>query len=83
MTADETRARLERVVRDVFDDPTLAVVDDLGPDALKAWDSLGHIRLITAVEESFDVSFTIEEIEGIRSIGQLLALIRGRHPVLS
>ena len=72
MNEDEVRKTLERIFREIFDDETLEVTDSLSRDDLKSWDSLGHIRLITAAEEAFDIRFTIEEIEVLTSIGQLV-----------
>ena len=35
------------------------------------WDSLGHISLIHAVEEAFDIQFTVDEIAQIESLETL------------
>ena len=35
------------------------------------WDSLNHLRLITAVEEAFGIRLTMEEIENIRMAGDI------------
>lgn len=37
----------------------------------EGWDSFNHVKLIIGVENSFDVSFTIEEIDEINS-GEIL-----------
>lgn len=73
------RARLESVFREVFDDDALQLVDSLDRDALAAWDSLGHIRLVTAVEEAFGITFTLDEIESMTSVPQVLALVASRN----
>jgi acyl carrier protein len=72
MHNDEVRTTLERIFRDVFEDDALEVTDSLSRDDLKSWDSLGHIRLISATEEAFDVTFTIEEIDSLTCVGQLV-----------
>ena len=72
MNSDEIRRTVEQIAREVFDDENLVIIDSLTKEDVKAWDSLGHIRLITAAEEAFGISFTIEEIEGASSMGQLL-----------
>jgi acyl carrier protein len=75
MNKDEILKTLERIARDAFDDEELQVTDSLSRDDLKAWDSLGHIRLITATEEEFHVSFTIEEIETLARMSQLVDMV--------
>jgi len=72
MNSDEIRTSVEQIAREVFDDETIVVTDSLGKDDLKSWDRLGHMRWITATEEAFGISFTIEEIEAVSSMGQLL-----------
>ena len=75
MTTDDVKARLGNIAQEIFDDDDLVFSDDLGRENIKAWDSLGHIRMIAAVEEAFGITFTIDEIEGVRTMGQIVALI--------
>ena len=78
MNGEDIRNKLRDIAREVFDDDSLDVRDSLGPEDVKAWDSLGHIRLISATEEAFKVQFTIDEIENFKSIGQIAALVAAR-----
>lgn len=36
---------------------------DITPDSIEYWDSVGHLNLIVALEEEFDIVFEPEEIE--------------------
>ena len=67
------RQSLEDVFREVFEDEPFEFTESLGREHLKAWDSLGHIRLIAAIEEKFDVHLTMEEIERFSSVKDILA----------
>ena len=71
MNRDEFRAKLQQVFREVFEDEEFEFSDELDRESLKVWDSLGHIRLVAALEETFGVSFTIEEIETFTSVGKI------------
>lgn len=73
MTSDPMQASLEHVFREIFDDDALVVTDDLTRESLKAWDSLGHIRLVAALEEAFNVHFSIEQIERMTSVAKIRA----------
>jgi acyl carrier protein len=42
------------------------------------WDSLNHIRVITAVEDAFGVRFKSQEVMRLKSIGDLDALVRSK-----
>jgi acyl carrier protein len=72
---DEARTQLERVFQEVFDDDSLRISDEMTREHFPTWDSLGHIRLVSAVEEAFNVSFSIEEIEGMTGVGRILERI--------
>ena len=59
---------------------TVAEVLHLGPDAVKAeltpddvekWDSLNHLRLITAIENRFQIRLSMSQIQSIQCLGDL------------
>ena len=41
---------------------------DQGPDQISAWDSLGALRLVLALEEQFAITLTEDEIRTARSV---------------
>lgn len=42
-------------------------VKDLKYQAIKAWDSVGHMGLVTALEEAFDIMMETEDIINLNS----------------
>lgn len=44
---------------------------ETAPGDFPEWDSLGHLSLLTALEEKFNISFDIDETMSIQSIGDL------------
>ena len=73
--SNDTRTSLQNIFRDVFDDEQLQLRDELSPETLEAWDSLGHIRLISALEDELQLSFTLDEIEAMNSVANILAVL--------
>lgn len=53
---------LRRVFSEVFGVSADSINDELSPDNLENWDSLRHMQLVMALEETFSVSFTGEEV---------------------
>ena len=45
---------------------------DASPDDIPAWDSLSHLRLITAVESEFSVRLTMSQIRSIQCLGDIV-----------
>jgi len=76
MSPDDILAEIRGVMTDVFD---LEVGEDVTEDTtandIEEWDSLSHIRLIVAVERKFKVKFTNSEIESLKRVGDLVALV--------
>jgi acyl carrier protein len=79
MNENDVRATLHRVFQEVFEDEPFEFADTLGRETLKTWDSLGHIRLVAAVEEAFNTTFTIEEIESFTTAGKIIETMLKRH----
>lgn len=63
--------RLREILSDVLDLDPEQIADDFSRDDESGWDSMAHLRLITAVEQAFGLKFTMREIEEIRSYGDL------------
>lgn len=73
---DEIRA----IMSDVFDidlEPGSVTAETTAKD-IEDWDSLSHIRLIVAVERKFNVKFKNSEIESLKRVGDLVALIEAK-----
>jgi acyl carrier protein len=67
--------RLTQLLCDLFDLEPGMVGPELMREELDLWDSLNHLRLMTAVEEAFEVKFTMQEIESVDGVARLLRLL--------
>ena len=76
--SSDIRKRLEATFREVFDDDALTLTVGFTRDDLEAWDSLGHIRLISAIEEDFGLTLTLEEIELMTSVATIESTLAAR-----
>jgi acyl carrier protein len=74
------RDRVRDIFREVFDKPTLEIFDGMQAKDVEGWDSLNHITLIMALEESFGVKFTTREVMGFQNVGEMLGCLRGKLP---
>ena len=70
--------KLKEIVAELFELEPAAVNDVLTPDDVELWDSLNHLRLVSAVEEEFQIKLSMQEIESIRSLATLRALVEQR-----
>jgi acyl carrier protein len=71
MTLDDFRVLLE----DVLDRPGLTVGDATTAADVAGWDSLRNVMLLMAIEESYGIDLPVDELEGLRNVGELVALV--------
>ncbi|MBL8490124.1 MAG: AMP-binding protein [Rhodocyclaceae bacterium] len=76
MDDGEVAARVRAIFAEVFALPPESVTDDLAQADLRAWDSLGTIRLVLALEESLPFRYDPGTAGPVRSVGELVALVR-------
>ena len=67
--------RLAELIAESLDIPVASVTRELTRDEHPAWDSLNHLRLVTALEEEFGVQLSMDEIENTTTAAQLDALV--------
>jgi acyl carrier protein len=72
-------AQLTQVFQDVFDDDELAITPELTADDVEEWDSMSHIRLVLSVERAFKVKFSAAEVDKLKNVGDLVALIKAKQ----
>jgi acyl carrier protein len=75
MTREEVFEKMNEVFRDVFEDEDITVTDETTADDIDDWDSLEHINLINAMEQEFDIKFSMGEIVGMKNVGAMADLI--------
>ncbi len=72
---------IEELIREVLVlSEEVELSDQTTPSDILAWDSLGHINIITAIEEEFDLDISPEQIGELQSIADFKALIRVDAP---
>ena len=67
---------LTTIFHDVFDDDTITLAPEMVAADVNGWDSLGHIRLIIAVEGHYGIRFSSTEISGWPNVGAFAEAIR-------
>jgi len=52
--------------------------DDLVASDVDGWDSLSHMAIIVAIEEKFDITFKLKELNKLTNLGALTGLIQSK-----
>ena len=61
--------------RTVFNDSDLELSFDSTADQVDQWDSVTHIQLILEIEKSFNIRFSLGELQKLKRIGNLVELV--------
>ena len=72
MSREEIYERLNEVFRDVFDDDSISVGDATTAADVEGWDSLVHISLLSAIEDEFDIEFSMGQTVSMKNVGEMV-----------
>lgn len=67
--------RLTPIFQDVFNNDDIVLSPELTADKVDGWDSLGHVRLVVAIEKALNITLSTAEITGHANLGQFADMI--------
>ena len=80
----DVRAELQEIFRQVFDDPTIVLKDEMTAADVEGWDSVTHIDLLIAVERALGIKFATAEMSRLKepdqNIGSFIRMIESKLP---
>lgn len=78
MTNQQIMERLQEIFRDIFGNEALVVTEATCADDVAEWDSLKHITILQAIQDEFEVAFSIEDIASMKNVGDMITSIRDK-----
>ena len=72
----KVHSRVVEIFSEIFDMELCESITDLGVDDVDDWDSLGQLRLVTEIEEAFQLELSDDEVVSmisLRSVEEVLA----------
>lgn len=76
MSTLELDEKLKRIVIETLKLPEADYHEDLAAGDHPQWDSVGHVNLLMAVEQGFDISFDVTDAIDIESVADLQDMVR-------
>jgi len=70
--------KIRSILAGILEVDPAGIGDKFGPDSCPDWDSLGNLRIITALEREFAVTFTWEEISAMTDFSGIREVISRR-----
>ena len=72
---EEIYVILNEIFRDNFDDDSIVLSDETSSSDIEDWDSLEQINLVAAIQNKFKVRFSVDEVNSMKNVGEMVDLI--------
>jgi acyl carrier protein len=62
--------KYKNAFKEAFEITEETIIDDLAYDTIPEWDSVGHMRLMATLEDTFDIMLETEDILDFSNVGK-------------
>lgn len=72
--------RLQKVFKETFNDTSADIDLEMsreGINTIYGWDSIKHVELMYMIENEFNIEFSLEELQNMKTIRDMLNTIKG------
>ena len=73
--------KFNSIVSQIFKLDPSKIIDSLTDKDIPDWDSMNYLLFIAELEKEFDVSFTMDEVLGTKSLGDVRNLLKNKGAV--
>ena len=80
MEKSEILEKVGEILISVLQHEKFELKDDLVAADVDGWDSLTHMAIIVAIEEKFNITFKLKELNKLTNLGALMGLIQSKLP---
>jgi acyl carrier protein len=78
MNAKENEKKIAEIFSSLFEVNPSELKDSSSSADIAKWDSLQHLNLVLALEEAFGLQLSPDEVESMRSLGEIKRMLRGK-----
>jgi acyl carrier protein len=72
MERQEILSKLNSILEDIIDNSRISLSESTTSGDVEGWDSLAHIQLIVALEKTYKIKFSSNEILGWKNVGEII-----------
>lgn len=69
---------IEYLIRELAFDDSITINEETKLSDIRGWDDLDTAELSISLEDEFDIEFTEEEYDSIKSVGNIIKLIENK-----
>lgn len=72
MSTQFIETRVYRIISDLFNVPAENLTPSSSAKTIEAWDSIGHLNLVLALEEEFGLRFSPDQVDSMTDVDSIL-----------
>ena len=81
--SNDVLARVREIFKELFDAAPYSISLDTKASDISEWDSVGHLSLCGALEEAFDLQFSVNELAEMTSVRAIVSIIEAKEKLRS
>jgi acyl carrier protein len=70
--------KLKATIASVLDIPADRLGEDSSGRTVAQWDSIAHMNVVLALEQRFNISFTLDEIMAMRNVEAIRTIVESK-----
>jgi acyl carrier protein len=72
---EDTLAKIQAAFKTAFGVEPQTITIDTTPKDVPAWDSMGHVALVSGLEQAFELSFDVDEVMEMENVRQIVRIV--------
>ncbi len=71
--------KLREIMATALEIPAVAIREDSTKDEIEEWDSLGHVHIMVALEQAFDLYMDVDDFAELDSVQAILKYLESEN----
>lgn len=76
MRREDIKHIVQNIFRDLLDDSSFVLAEDMSTMNVHGWGSLTHIGLVNAIEKHYKIRFAVGELDDLKDVRTMLDAIQ-------
>lgn len=72
------KEKVLEIIQDQFK-PDIQINTEMQPSEVEGWNSLGHLQLIVRLEQELNLSFELDELIEMQSVGDIVRIVEQKQ----
>jgi acyl carrier protein len=75
---EELLTKVQAAFKSAFNIDPRTITLDTSPDDIPAWNSLGHVTLVTDLERTFGLSFDVDDLMEMENVREICRVVQSK-----